>query len=74
MDIDGYLDELLDPIKKIYKVFQFTKFPISLDDVFNVLGDPAKSLRVRDKPLWDLEDRKRAISMIVLDLGTNSKY
>ena len=67
MDIDGYLDELLDPIKKIYK-------EISLDDVFNVLGDPAKSLRVRDKPLWDLEDRKRAISMIVLDLGTNSKY
>ena len=67
MDIDGYLDVLMDPLARILRV-------ISLEDVFNLLGDPAKSLRVRDNLLFDLEQRKRAISTIVLDLGTKCKY
>ena len=67
MDIDGYLDDLMDPLARILRV-------ISLEDVLNLLGEPAKSLRVRDNLLFDLEQRKRAISTIVLDLGTKCKY
>ena len=62
MDIDSYLDEILDPMKKFYK-------EISSDDVFNVLGDPAQSLRVRDRSLWEENQRKRAISLLLMDLG-----
>ena len=67
MDIDIHLDELFDPIKKIYK-------EVSLDDVFNVLGDPAQSLRVRDRSLWEENQRKRAISLLLMDLGKKREY
>ena len=67
MDIDSYVEDLIDPTAKILR-------EVSLEDIFNLLGEPAKTLRVRDNLACDLEERKRAISMIVLDLGTNSKY
>ena len=67
MDIDGYLDVLMDPLARILWV-------ISLEDVFNLLGDPAKSLRVRYNYNFELEQRKRVIALVLLDVGTNIKY
>ena len=67
MDKDGYLDDLMDPLARILRV-------ISLEDVLNLLGEPAKSLRVRDNLLFDLEQRKRAISTIVMDLGKQCEF
>ena len=67
MDIDRFIEDLIDPIAKIRR-------EVELDDIFNLLGKPAKSIRVRDKSLWDWEQRKRALAFIVLDLGTNSKF
>ena len=67
MDIDGYIEDLINPLDKFLR-------ELFLEDVFDLLGVPAKSLRVRDNLVWDLEVRKRAMSMIVLDFGTNSKY
>ena len=67
MDIDAYLDELLDPIKKIYK-------EVSLDDVFSLLDGPAKSLRVRNRSLWEENQKKRAISLLLMDLGKQCEF
>ena len=47
---------------------------VNLDDIFNLLGKPAKSVRVAKNLEVELEARKRALCFIVLDLGTNSKY
>ena len=67
MDIDSYIEDLIDPMAKIFK-------EISEEDVFSILGEPAKSFRVQDRSLWKLDQRKRALSFVILDLGKKSKY
>ena len=67
MDKDSHLDEILDPIKNIYK-------EVSLDDVFSLLDGPAKSLRVRNRSLWEENQRKRAISLLLMDLGKQCEF
>ena len=67
MDIDSLFDEILDPISKIFK-------EIPVPDPFSLLDAPAKSLRVRYNYNFELEQRKRVIALVLLDVGTNSKY
>ena len=67
MDIDSLFDEILDPISKIFK-------EISVPDPFSLLDAPAKSLRVRYNYNFELEQRKRVIALVLLDVGTHSKY
>ena len=67
MDIDSFIDDLIDPVGKILR-------EVNLDDIFNICGKPAKSVRVAKNLEAELEARKRALAFVVLDLGTNSKY
>ena len=67
IDIDRFIDDLIDPVAKILR-------EVTLDDIFNLLGKPAKSVRVAKNLQVELEARKRALGFIVLDLGTNSKF
>ena len=67
MDIDSIIEDIIDPIAKIRR-------EVELDDIFNLLGKPAKSIRVAKNLQFELEQRKRALAFIVLDLGTNSKF
>ena len=67
MDIDSYIDDIIDPVAKIFR-------EVNLQDVFNLLGKPAKSIRVAKNLQFELKQRKRALAFIVLDLGTNSKF
>ena len=67
MDIDKYLEDILDPLAEIYR-------EVNLDDIYNLLGKPAKSLRVQKNLQFELEQRKRALSFILLDLDKKCKY
>ena len=67
MDIDTYLEDILDPLAEIYR-------EVNLDDIYNLLGKPAKSVRVQENLQVELEARKRTFSLILLDLGTKCKY
>ena len=67
MDIVRFIHCLIDPIGSILR-------EVNLDDVFNLLGKPAKSVRVQENLQVELEARKRAFSLILLDLGTKCKY
>ena len=67
MDIDGYIEDLINPLERILR-------ELFLEDVFDLLGVPAKSLRRRDKSLYNFMERKRAISMVLMDLGKKCKY
>ena len=67
MDKDGYLDGFMDPWAGIFK-------EVELDDIFNLLGEPAKSLRVLKNLQFDIMERMRAISMVLIDFGKKCKY
>ena len=67
MDIDAYLNDILDPVAGILK-------EVNLDDVYNLLGEPAKTVEARDKSLYNMTQRKRLFSMLLLDLDIKSKY
>ena len=49
MDKDGYLDGFMDPWAGIFK-------EVELDDIFNLLGEPAKSLRVPKNLQFDIKN------------------
>ena len=63
MDIDRFIDDILDPVAEIYR-------EVNLDDIYNLLGEPAKSLR----PQFEWNQRKRALSFVLLDLDKKCKY
>ena len=57
MDIDSDLEDFMDPIGKMFK-------EITVDDPFGLLDEPAKSLRVRENHNFELDQRKRACSLL----------
>ena len=67
MDIDRYLEDILDPLAEIYR-------EVNLDDIYNLLGKPDKSLRVQKNLQFESEQRKRALSFVLLDLDKKCKY
>ena len=67
MDSDSDVEDFLDPIGKMFK-------EISVPDPFGLLDEPAKSIKVRDNLHFELDYRKRAIALILCDIGTYSKY
>ena len=67
MDIDRFINDILDPVAEIYR-------EVNLDDIYNLLGEPAKSLRPAQNLQFESNQRKRALSFVLLDIGKRSKY
>jgi len=66
MDLDREIEAIIDPINEIFG-------EINLNDIFELLDGKPKIVLLRNE--WILEDlwRKRAVSLLLLDIGSKSK-
>ena len=68
MDSDGYLDGIIDPVEEIYR-------EIYLDeDMFELFGQKRSKVRVEKECMREELRRKRAVSFLLMGIGSKSKY